>query len=620
MSPERLRELCENDSIGPADFAIEMSALSDTQRTKLSKPTQDLFREFRADEAGVGGEPTNRSAKSRLAILACCPWSVAKRVRGDHWRLFPNRTEQWADAVVAILLHRRPDWTDRWIQQTLDADNVIVHWLTWAHLRSLIDSGVIDRPESDGYIRLFAIAFAPREGVELDDRFIEYEFWRMLDVETGALGWLPEKRHIDLDAWAKHSWEPHRQQSGAWIGGGNWYRAIYHYVATGRIDRGRLLKTLVDSAWSGLNQQILSAYYRFYGLFQTTEQDVIELQPNLIALLQCGYGPAITLAIRELRRIEKSKQFNKTLNADEIIATIEAVFSISSKTQPKAALALIDRIVTRHPQLAGAAVEPLAIAINHPAAEIQEQAITMLAKWKRSDASLDLSDLPNRAVMTGPVALNALNQLVHRFNERSSIYTPLGGLFRSLLDVDRAWTDVANDAVIMGLVCRDENVRSICIDAMIDGITDGRADITDLGTSLLQLASLSWIKPNRLASGLDEISRTGTLAQLFVANLLDNWIATWDSLPRDAHHVLELRLHTAIEADHPISDPARNCLEKLTGTGKAAKLSQSLSQNARSTLQQVPHITAVMEAVRGQLARVQRWQDSATDVSTCETR
>ena len=61
-------------------------------------PTQDalqdgeeIFSQTRAEEREAFGMPSHEGGMARLAILACCAWSQAQRVKGNGWANVPPR-------------------------------------------------------------------------------------------------------------------------------------------------------------------------------------------------------------------------------------------------------------------------------------------------------------------------------------------------------------------------------------------------------------------------------------------------------------------------------------------------------------------------------------------------
>ncbi len=148
----------------------------------------------------------------------------------------------------------------------------------------------------------------------------------------------------------------------------------------------------------------------------------------------------------------------------------------------------------------------------------------------------------------------------------------------SLLDSGRPWTEIAYLAAGTGLLARDPDVRGVAVDALVEGIGDGRVHPEPLGEILAGLWQGGWAKANRLASGLEEVARVGPLHELVVAGTLDRLVAGWPSIPHGAHHVFQLLDDALAALEAPVSGDAARVLESVRGGGKTARLARSLAQ------------------------------------------
>ena len=163
MTPFELRSLCHSNTI-PLAFAAAFDGLSEADRKQLSKTAQEIFAEARADEREKFGLPTYAGGLARLAVLACCGGSQARRVKKDGFHgliLEPMTGKFWheslgtwadvqkniSDALEQILVVRRPAWADDWIAQQLQEPGG--RWgfatpITWTLVRRLISPALFD--------------------------------------------------------------------------------------------------------------------------------------------------------------------------------------------------------------------------------------------------------------------------------------------------------------------------------------------------------------------------------------------------------------------------------------------------------------------------------------------
>ena len=100
------------------------------------------------------------------------------------------------------------------------------------------------------------------------------------------------------------------------------------------------------------------------------------------------------------------------------------------------------------------------------------------------------------------------------------------------------------------------------------------------------------------------MTRRGPVAELVVADVIDQLIAGWEGLPRDAHHVLTLQLELLTKLRRPPSPAAKEVLAGAKGSGKSAKLARqicSLEAGDRGSQR-----AAVLQALDGRLMRAER--------------
>ena len=126
-----------------------------------------------------------------------------------------------------------------------------------------------------------------------------------------------------------------------------------------------------------------------------------------------------------------------------------------------------------------------------------------------------------------------------------------------------------------------------------------------MSATLRHIAGGGWIKLNRLANSLREASRTSVLAERVVAGILDRLIASWQSLPRDGHHVLSLQLELFTNLQQAPSPEAAGVLSGVQGSGKAAKLARQLGALKAAESSRMMRL-ATVEAVEGRVARARR--------------
>ena len=383
MTPDELRSVCRSRKT-PLALAEALGDLTEPDRKKLSKTAQEIYKSAREAERDNWGFPTYDGGIARLVMLACCPWSQAKRVNSGGRGMFPDRGS-WMDAVFQILVDRRPSWADDWIALELDVDASL--WrisLSWTHVRELMKAGVIQRPTVDGYFRLLAECHREFDP-DRDADVLEADVWRLFEVDTSAFDWFEAPKKMDRDKWQRGEWAtvPNPLHEGF----ARWPWRLCQLAHRGEIDRGRLLDAALAALWRDLRGPMRTGLVRFLKAVDPTDEEIGTREASYRELLRSEQGPVVGMALKALGNLQKAKQ----LHVGEFLEAVPAAFGISAKSQPKSALSLIDRVTNSAPEHLTKALDSAAAALNHESADVQEKALDLLAKWKEADESLDLS-------------------------------------------------------------------------------------------------------------------------------------------------------------------------------------------------------------------------------------
>jgi Family of unknown function (DUF6493) len=392
MTPFELRSLCRSTTI-PLEFAAAFDGLSEADRKQLSKTAQEIFAEARADERGRFGLPTYAGGLARLALLACCGGSQAKRVKGDgfHGMISDDRGQFWheslgswanalkniSDALNQILVVRRPAWADAWIIQQLEEPEG--RWdfaspVTWTLVRHLMRAGVIRRPVVDGYLRLMAAQRANDFDPVRDADLLETEIWQLFASQNTDFRWVPEKKAT-----------PGPQDRTLH----GWPRVLLDLANKGRIDRGRLIDETLAALWRGFRPEVTLGFRRYLDYFELTVEETAAREGALRDLLRHDQGPVVGEVIAALKQLHEAGR----LDVAAFLKALPTALGVLDKGRLKSALSLVERIARQAPAERPLAVLAIVPALNHESTELQDQAVKLLTKWKAADPKLDLTEV-----------------------------------------------------------------------------------------------------------------------------------------------------------------------------------------------------------------------------------
>lgn len=376
MTPEEFIEAHRTQT--PLAFAATVSQLSEPQRKTLSKAAQQLLKEARESERelrrpevlmrlmanraanmNVFSDRQLQVARAALAVLAVCPRSAAAKP--------VNWTDETSRAAVRILLDRRPDWADAWLEAQFQ--------MRWGLFRfeeaiQLIRAGVCKRPTSAGYARLYAAAAVTLDH-ETQPDLLE-DLWLLFQHDVSTWAYAPKPKEINLDQWkanARH--QPGESYQGAY------FRLVYHLLHQGHIDRQRLLDEILAALWRDFNSSARAGLVKLHDLIEPTASERQERQPTYRELLRHDAPAVVGFGLQMLKLIQKDGQ----LDAPLFMEAIPRVMLQKSRSQPAVALSLLKTVVKGQVDLLPAAIDVAASAIRHETADIQEEALGLLESW-----------------------------------------------------------------------------------------------------------------------------------------------------------------------------------------------------------------------------------------------
>jgi len=201
---------------------------------------------------------------------------------------------------------------------------------------------------------------------------------------------------------------------------------------------------------------------------------------------------------------------------------------------------------------------------------------------------------------TGAVAI------AFRIDDPSSTFNPNFAFLSPLFEPDRPLTEMGTLALCTALVSRDADARAQAVDVLTESLQDGRAHHIQIADVLTKLSSDAWMKLNRLADTMGEISRLSAMHAHVSAFILQHWLAARRELPRDTHYILTLLLDLLARLGLPLADETRGVLEGLKGSSKTAKLASRIL-NVKPEAPTQMHAEAMLQHLDSRLSRAERW-------------
>ncbi|MEM6394425.1 MAG: DUF6493 family protein [Planctomycetota bacterium] len=361
-------------------FIQATATLTEADRRKLSAHTQHRLKLIRRHENAWEDGPKNRAKEAiraavpalvkhnvvncdrwvsravEFAALAFCPFSVTKSVLA---RPFDNQQHPNKNDFIQLLDHRRPDWATDWLAARCDGEWPEIDWDT---ARALIEKGICQKLDTEGYTRLFSDSvwwrwqgqddekrIPPADYLADNPDLLETEFWRLFRYETGAFTWNAKP-------------------------GEGWLGAVAELIDRGLLDRQRVLDAALTGLTSGLRDHVLGGFAKLHQTLAPTPNELAHFQPRYRDLLVSPTPRVVAFAFNMLKATDKAKR----LDDGAFLQDAPAAFDCPTKGPAKATLTLIKKSLKRSPDETPAGIDALLAALRHPSPDIQADAFALL--------------------------------------------------------------------------------------------------------------------------------------------------------------------------------------------------------------------------------------------------
>ena len=381
--------LIEHIYAGRLDEVVQLlRPLSDSDRSKLSKPVSDCYRGL--DDLTYHHKQNSelaKVAKSRLmppgiledqfqgrrnraleaaevALIGCCPLSkirasnISLRIGNENSRDRNRRTQ-----VVDVLSHRAPEFNDSLINYLIQANSDDWRRLDWRTLEQLRLAGACSKPSDPDYLMLLTESighdymYSSRkqkgrqfmEDVAKIPDLVESDVYRIFEYDTDAFAY-------------------------DWTG---WGKLILFFIEQNLVERSRIFQCAMAGLTNPFRQNTLGGIVKFIESLEPGTEDWTENLDTLFELLRNPTSSILNFALKKLKLVSKSEQ----IAAQRWIEELAVVFQSPTKGSAKSALALVQQLAKKNPELVPYAIETTLTAFDHPEVDIHEKAMVNLEKW-----------------------------------------------------------------------------------------------------------------------------------------------------------------------------------------------------------------------------------------------
>jgi hypothetical protein len=367
----RLREEIE---AGRLDLVAELVVGATDEQRRVVTPQLEAYVKQVPVQAWVGTTPsTSPAAWVALAAIGCLP--SAARVAALLGRPFIR--DLWygvpAADVIRIARARGLPWLGD-LATRLATKLSPRSWQAgsqWRLVAALVREAGVAPPSGDrfvqGWVTHVIESHLVAKSASLldflrDDPFLPWFVPRLFEVDG-----------VGRDLCRSGGWDP---TAGTWDQEPRFPKALAALAEQGRLERPMLLDGCLGRFLRGDRPAALRAFVLLHEALVPTTDELSERAADYARLLADAPSTVATLAQRALRTVDDAGR----LELETLLEAADATLRRSEKHLVKAQLGRLDEIARRRPDRSAEVLQVVAVAFDHPAHDLQEQALTLVAR------------------------------------------------------------------------------------------------------------------------------------------------------------------------------------------------------------------------------------------------
>lgn len=306
--------------------------------------------------------------RQSLAVVATADGMRQARVFSTHgW----GHTEEFVEDAVRVLADRAPAWLPNFVEAILDEGS----W-EWRVARGIVRAGLVPEPNHPAYYSGTVHGLGDEPYMADRRRLIDYlrrdpgliGEHLLLMLSTEGVG-----RSLASHDHYRETTRP-RVPEDVPFTAGTWRIALLTLADEGRLDRGRLLDTVLAAPlrdWAAVD---LGWYVGLHDALDPTLDEIAERQSTYVRMLTVEHGPSVKAAQRALHRLMPDQRFEP----EPFLAVSRATLERTDKATVTAHLGLLERLSGSRPEVNIA--DTVRVASEHARPDVRERAAKVLAR------------------------------------------------------------------------------------------------------------------------------------------------------------------------------------------------------------------------------------------------
>jgi hypothetical protein len=294
-------------------------------------------------------------AAAEVALFATATYSEFQKI-GRNARPF-------GDVTFQLLADRRPDWTEKLVQDMLSGP---FYWTNWRLIRQLMSVGLARKPSHPHYY-LGMIGGIVRGGIYNNENSI-------------AEALLAEPDLLQDEVWRLFEYDGNGENSLAnydrFCRGQSWSEALVSLMKQRRLPRTTLQTSALDALGRDFNHYRARWFASFYDALEPTPQELRRHAERFLPLLCVSAPNIVTWAFQKVESHARDGGYD----AGALVNALRPALQQRQKGIVKQALKLLEQTARKTPEAAVPVATAAIAALGNEAADVQKAALDLIER------------------------------------------------------------------------------------------------------------------------------------------------------------------------------------------------------------------------------------------------
>lgn len=301
----------------------------------------------------------------RLASYICYSKADYLKDSQAHWIIDPEQLDK-------IKGWYRPEWFNDLVNQQAEGEFMPVN----------LEYGFILQLEAEGLLQ-------PSQRL-IARTLIRHVYEQRRTGQHWWTAFVPEKLLERPETLHEHIWTLFQEETDIYMAGRyhffgkdvnstgfHWQPLLVQLAAEGKLDRKRLLRESLLASNKNFNKNLSGWYAEITSLLLPTKEELLELQPELFAVLNSPHSKPVNEALQKLKFIAQEKE----LDSAALLDAAPVVLCSKTKTTVTTALMVLEQAAKSNPDLQVPVATTCCQALVHADESLQTRAARIIVKY-----------------------------------------------------------------------------------------------------------------------------------------------------------------------------------------------------------------------------------------------